>query len=159
MNSLMQEQGPVLEQTQALRNQLMEILADEDLAYSPGGDNPTLGGLCREMAEVQQSYIISFQTFEQNFDYRIEDPGLETSVAQLSGRFQAMDHELKAALETLSEEDIQKRLIDRGGGFVLPVAVQFHIYREALLIFYAKTSVYLKALGKTLPEQWRTWIA
>jgi hypothetical protein len=159
MNSLMQEQGPVLEQTQALRYQLMEVLDDEDLTFSPGGDNPTLGGLCREMAEVEQSYIISFQTFEQNFDYRIEEAELESSVAQLAGRFEVMDHELKAALSTLSEEDIQKRLIDRSGGFVIPVMVQVHIYREALLIFYGKVSVYLKALGKTMPEQWQDWIA
>jgi hypothetical protein len=159
MNSIMQEQGPVLEQTQALRDQLMEILSDEDLAYSPGGDNPTLGGLCRQMAEVQQSYIISFQTFAQNFDYRIEDPGLESSVEQLATQFQAMDRELKAALATLSEEDIQNRTIDRGGGFVVPPTAQLHIYREALLIFYGKASVYLKALGKTLPEQWQAWIA
>lgn len=159
MNSMMQEQGPVLEQTQALRYQLMEILDDEDLSYSPGGDNPTLGGLCREMAEVQQSYIISFQTFEQSFDYHLEDAGLETSVQQIASRFEAMDQELKAALSTLSEEDVQKRLIDRGGGFVVPVVVQLHIYREALLIFYGKASVYLKGLGKTLPEQWQAWIA
>lgn len=159
MNSIMREQGPVLEETQALRDQLMEILSDEDLVYSPGGDNPTLGALCREMAEVQQSYIISFQTFEQNFDYRIEDPGLERSVEQLATRFEAMDHELKAALATLSEEDIQNRTIDRGGGFVAPVFLQLHIYREGLLIFYGKASVYLKALGKTLPEQWQAWIA
>jgi hypothetical protein len=33
------------------------------------------------------------------------------------------------------------------------------IYREALLIFYGKASIYLKALGKTLPEQWQAWIA
>lgn len=159
MNSMMQEQGPVLEQTQALRYQLMEILDDEDLSYSPGGDNPTLGGLCREMAEVQQSYIISFQTFEQSFGYHLEDAGLETSVQQIASRFEAMDQELKAALSTLSEEDVQKRLIDRGGGFVVPVVVQLHIYREALLIFYGKASVYLKGLGKTLPEQWQAWIA
>lgn len=159
MNSIMQQQGAILEQTQALRNQLMEILTDEDLAYSPGGENPTLGALCRELAEVQQSYIISFQTFEQDFGYRIENPELERSVEQLASRFQAMDRELKAALETLSEEEIQNRVIDRGGGFVVPPLVQLHIYREALLIFYGKASVYLKALGKTLPEQWRMWIA
>jgi hypothetical protein len=28
-----------------------------------------------------------------------------------------------------------------------------------LLIFYGKASVYLKALDKTLPEQWQAWIA
>jgi hypothetical protein len=37
--------------------------------------------------------------------------------------------------------------------------IQLHIYREALLSFYGKASVYLKALGKTLPEQWQSWIA
>lgn len=158
MNSIMREQGSVLEQTQALRNQLMEILNDEDLGYTPGGDNPTLGALCREMAEVQQSYIISFQTFEQSFDYHIEDPEMESSVEELTTRLQAMDAELQAALATLSEEDIQNRLVDRGGGFVVPPAVQLHIYREALLIFYGKASVYLKALRKALPEQWQAWI-
>jgi hypothetical protein len=159
MNSIMKEQGPILEQTQALRNQLIEILTDEDLDYSPGGDNPTLGALCREMGEVQHAYIESFKTFQQDFSYRHEEPGLESSVERLAAWFQTLDGELKAALEALSEEDIQNKVIDRGGGFVIPPLVQFHIYREALLIFYGKASVYLKALGKTLPEQWQAWIA
>lgn len=159
MNSIIKEQGPVLEQTQALRNQLMEILTDADLSYSPGGENPTLGALCREMGEVQQAYITSFQTFEQDFGYRVEDPELERSVERLAAWFQALDGELRAVLESLSEEDIQNRVIDRGGGFVLPPFIQLHIYREALLIFYGKASVYLKALGKTLSEQWQSWIA
>jgi hypothetical protein len=152
MNSIIKEQGPVLEQTQALRNQLMEILTDADLSYSPGGESPTLGALCREMGEVQQAYITSFQTFEQDFGYRVEDPELERSVERLATWFQALDGELRAVLESLSEEDIQNRVIDRGGGFVLPPLIQLHIYREALLIFYGKASVYLKALGKTLSE-------
>jgi hypothetical protein len=159
MNSIIKEQGPVLEQTQALRNQLMEILTDADLSYSPGGESPTLGALCREMGEVQQAYITSFQTFEQDFGYRVEDPELERGVERLAAWFQALDGELRAVLESLSEEDIQNRVIDRGGGFVLPPLIQLHIYREALLIFYGKASVYLKALGKTLSEQWQSWIA
>jgi hypothetical protein len=158
MNSLMKEQGPILEQTQALRNQLMEMLTDEDLGYSPGGDNPTLGALCREMAEVQQSYVTSFQTFEQEFRHR-EQPELERSVERLAAWFKTLDRELSVTLESLSEEDLQNRVIDRGGGFVIPPTIQYHIYREALLIFYAKASVYLKVLGKTLPEQWQAWIA
>jgi IS605 OrfB family transposase len=31
-------------------------------------------------------------------------------------------------------------------------------YKEALLIFYGKVSMYLKAIGKILPEQWQEWI-
>ncbi|MGD9048464.1 MAG: DinB family protein [Anaerolineae bacterium] len=158
MNSLMAEHGPILEQTLALRHQLMEILTDEDLGYSPGGDNPTLGALCREMGEVQQSYVTSFQTFEQEFRHR-EQPELEGSVERLTAWFNRLDREFKETLESLSEEDLQNRVIDRGGGFVIPPTIQYHIYREALLIFFAKASVYLKGLGKALPEQWQAWIA
>jgi hypothetical protein len=31
-------------------------------------------------------------------------------------------------------------------------------YHEALLIFYAKVHVYLKALGKRVPGPWQWWI-
>jgi len=44
------------------------------------------------------------------------------------------------------------------GDFKLRPAIQLSIYNEALLIFYGKASVYLKAMGKTLPEQWEDWI-
>ena len=92
-------------------------------------------------------------------DAQIEDPELESSVERLGAWFQALDRELKATLESLSEDDIQSRVIDRGGAFVIPPMFQLHIYREALLIFYGKASIYLKALGKTQPEQWSSWIA
>lgn len=36
--------------------------------------------------------------------------------------------------------------------------VQFNIYREAVLVFYAKASVYLKALEKPVDEEWRLGI-
>jgi hypothetical protein len=148
-----------LQQYQALRNQLMEILTDQDLGFSPGGDNPALGALCREMGEVQHAYIQSFKTFQQDFDYRNEEPGLAASVDRLAGWFEELDGELKEAIEAFSEEEIQDRTIDRGGGFILPPQIQLHIYREALLIFYGKASVYLKAMGRPRPDQWQAWIA
>lgn len=36
---------------------------------------------------------------------------------------------------------------------------QLEVYKEALLIFYGKASVYLKAMGKPRPPQWRERIA
>ena len=60
-------------------------------------------------------------------------------------------------LEGLEEADLA-RSVDRGGGFTPPVTVQFHIHREALLIFYAKADVYLKALGRRVAGAWQSWI-
>ena len=63
---------------------------------------------------------------------------------------------MDAAFSALSEEEVQTRRIDRG--FPAPVRTQLHIYREALLIFYAKAVVYLHALNKPLPKQMVEWI-
>lgn len=35
---------------------------------------------------------------------------------------------------------------------------QLDTYREGLLIFYGKISVYLKAMGRPRSEAWRSWI-
>lgn len=35
---------------------------------------------------------------------------------------------------------------------------ELRLYREALLMFYAKAAVYLRALGKSLPEVWIDWM-
>lgn len=159
MNSVIREYYDVFELYQALRSQLMVLLNDEDLLFRPGGDNPTLGELCREIGEVEQCYIESFKSFTQDFDLRIEDSTLQESVARLTEWYQQLDDELKEVISGLTEEELQNRMIDRGGGFVLPPRIQLEVYKEALLIFYGKVSVYLKALEKDLPAQWQQWIA
>lgn len=158
MNSLIENYYPTFELYQSLRTQLMETITDEDLLYEPGGENKTLGVLCREIGEVEQSYINSFKTFTQDFKYRNEQPGLAESSERLAAWFAALDRQLKSAVSTLSEDDLMNRTIDRGGGFVIPPAIQLEIYKEALLIFYGKVDIYLKALGKPRPEQWAAWI-
>jgi hypothetical protein len=159
MNSIIRDYYPTFEMYQALRSQLLEILTDEDLSYRPGGANPALGALCREIGETEQAYIESFKTFVMKFAYGVSDPTLEKSVAALTAWYATLDRELKQVIEALSEEDIQGRQVDRGSDFKLRPAIQLSIYNEALLIFYGKASVYLKAMGKTLPKQWEHWIA
>jgi hypothetical protein len=156
MNTLMEQQSDLLKSTQELRNNLMNVLVDEDLALSLPGANPSLGALCREMGEIEQSYIDSFKQFKQDFSYS-HDPSVETSVEKLKAWYTALDAELESALGKLSNDDLEKT-IDRGHGFAPTVVMQFHIYRESLLIFYAKLDVYIKALGKTVPGQWQWWI-
>lgn len=159
MNSLMREYYPTFEYYQAMRNQLMEMLDENDLVFSPGGENPTLGALCLEIGETQVSYIESFKNFAQDFSYRNDEPSLERSVERLKAWYWKLDQELKSVLEGLSENDLRSRLVDRGGGFQLPLHIQLDVYKEALLIFYGKVSVYLKAMGKERPQQWQEWIA
>jgi len=159
MNSIMTEYYPVFELYQALRNQLMGLLHDDDLGFRPDDHNPTLGALCREMGEVQHAYIQSFRTFKMDLSYRNQESGLDRSIKRLVAWYEHMDQELKEVVSGLSEEVLSDRKIDRGGNFTVSPRIQLDIYKEALLIFYGKASVYLKMMDKTLPEQWQQWIA
>jgi len=159
MNSIIEEYYPMFELYQSLRNQMTAILNDSDLNYTLGGDNKSLGVLCVEIGEIEQSYIHSFKTFEQNFSYKNDEQGLEGSVARVSAWFQELDQELRNTIESLTQEDVSNRVIDRGPEFKVPPHIQLEIYKEALLIFYGKSSLYLKAMGKELPQQWQDWIA
>lgn len=147
---------------QALREQLLDILTDADLGTAFGGATLTLGALCRQMGEIQHAYVESFRTFRMHYDYRQPDERMETSVAALRSWYAALDADLTAALEALTEDDLTKRQIVRSDfdpSYYSPRPIsQLGTYREALLIFYGKASIYLQALQKAFPPQWQTWI-
>lgn len=157
MNSLVESEFP-LHETQRERYDLMKTLTDSDLAYKLPGDNPTLGELCREIGEVEYNYIQSFKTFKHDWSYRNSEPDLATSVARLQAWYTTLDQEFETVMREFSEDDLHQRQIDRGHGFTPSPYVQFQIYREALLMFYAKASVYLKALRKSVNDQWHAGI-
>lgn len=56
MNSLVKREFPLLEQTLALRTQLLDMLTYADLDHALPG-NPSLGELCREAGRVDEIYI------------------------------------------------------------------------------------------------------
>lgn len=140
-----------------LRDQLLEALSDADLAYTPGGSNPTLGELCRELGETEYAYVQSFKTFAIDFSYRTKDERYLGSVAELQAWYRQLDEALEAALEAVSDDDVANKKMDRDG-YEAPVHISLDILREALLIFYGKASVYAKAMGKPLPQQWQDWV-
>ncbi len=156
MNSYMQEKWPWIEGTHAMRTQFLDTLSDADLAFSPGGQNMTLGALCREMGETEHSYMQSLKTFKQDWSYRNTEAGLESSVARLQAWFQTLDEEMKATVSALSNEDL-KKTVDRGG-YAMPVELQLDVYLQALLIFFGKATIYLKAMNKALPQQVQEYI-
>ena len=83
MNRYMAEKWPWIEGTHQMRSQLLDILSDTDLAFNPGGQNMTLGTLCRQFGEVEHSYAQSLKTFQQDWSYRNQEAALEGSVTRL----------------------------------------------------------------------------
>jgi hypothetical protein len=155
MNSLLSEHGELLHDTQSFRPMLLSFLTDDDLRFALPG-NVTLGELCREMGETQVGYVGSFTRFEHAWGYHHDDAAVTTSLAALERWYADLDAQLAAALEALTEEQIAERRL-RGGGWA-SIEKELSLYREALLMFYAKAGVYLRALGKPLPEIWLDWM-
>jgi hypothetical protein len=157
-NSIVRDEFDILHKTQAMRQQIVDTLTDADLAYRLPGANPSFGALCREIGEIEQTYINSFKTFKHNYSYKVNDPELERNLQHLKAWYNKLDEELDTALSALSEDDVLKKPIDRSGGFMALPKIQMHIYREALLIFYGKATVYLRALNKPLSQQIQDWV-
>lgn len=152
MNRLMQNQLEILKQTLNLRDEVLQSLANADLAYRLPG-NLSLGELVREFGSVEAAYTRSFREFSLRFTEAPAEPG---TLEGLREWFAGLDRELVEALSALQDADLE-RPVDRGG-WSLPAEVNFHVFREAVLIFAAKAVVYLRALGKPLPGQLEAWI-
>src|SRR5579859_2041531 len=103
MNRYMNEKWSWIEGSHGMRTQLLDMLNDTELAFSPGGQNMTLGALCREMGETEYSYVQSLKTFQQNWSYRNTEAGMDSSVARLQAWFQALDEEMKATVAALAD--------------------------------------------------------
>jgi hypothetical protein len=157
MNKLLEHHGEVLDDTQQLRRDLLDVLTDADLQFTPAGNNPPLGELLREMGQFEQMYATSFKTYVHDWSYRYPDPTIATSVPRLKAWFAEMEAALRAALEAMSDDDLERPISGRGG-FNPSVVTQFHVYREMLFIYYGRLDVYRRGLGKTVSEQWRDWI-
>ena len=156
MNRYYEEKWSWIESAHDMRIQLLDALQDADLGFNPGGQNVTLGALCRESGEVQYTYNQSLRTLTQDWSSRNDEAGLEGSVAQLKAWYQTLDGETKAIVEALSDDDLRKT-VDRGG-YQMPFDFQLDAYLQALLIFFGKITVYLKAMNKSLPGQMRDYI-
>jgi len=157
MNSYMENKWSWVEGSQGMRNGLVSTLTDADLSFSPGGQTMTLGALCREMGDIEHAYLQSVKDFKQDFTYRNTEPGIETSVAKLVAWYDKMDEDLKATVSAFSDDDI-KKIIERAGGFKVPVDMQLEIYLQAILIFFGKITIYLKIMNKPLDKTFQDYI-
>lgn len=155
MNQIETEFFGLLDMTYNVRNGAIATLDGGDLTFSLPGC-PSVGEVLQAFGDVSASYADSFKTMKQDFSVtaagRAGITSGETAIEWLAG----LDAELKAALSALSDDDLVKP-IDRGG-WQMPVMANFHTYREAVLILFGKLDIYLRALGKDLPEEWVAWV-
>jgi hypothetical protein len=77
-------------------------------------------------------------------------------VSKIKAWYDKLDGEMKATLSSFSDEDI-KKTIDRGG-FSPSIDVQLQIYMQALLIFFGKATIFIRAMDRELPKQFQEWI-
>ena len=155
MNTVMKEDIEMLRGTLGMRDQILAVLTDADLAFKITG-NPTLGEVIVNNGEVERSYVDSIKNFKQDWSYRNTEVGLSTSLERLKAWFKALDAEFDTVLTALSDDEAANKMIDRG--FPVPPKMQVQIFIQALLIFYAKVVVYFNAMGKPLTDQLRDWI-
>ena len=155
MNRFMQEKWSWIEASHAMRTELLGTLSDADLAFNPGGANLTLGMLYHQMGEIEHSYVQSLNTFKQDWSYR--NPEVETNTAKLKAWYQTLDDQMKTAVSAFSDEDL-KKLVDRSKGYSMSVEMQLDVYLQAVLIFFGKVTIYLKAMNKPLPETVQEYI-
>ena len=147
----------MLQQNPVVRDEFLGVLNDAMLKHSLGGNTLTLGALFKQMGDFEYAYIQSFKTFKQDFSYQNPEGGLTTSVDKLRAWYKKLDEEFAAALNGLSEADIQNRMIDQGGREV-SVERNFQSYREAMMMFCSKVSIYIKAMSISLPDHFKAWI-
>ena len=138
------------------RDELLMQLTDREAAFSPGGDNPTLGELCVRIGETQHSYAESFRTFRASFEYRYPDASIAGDVQRLRAWHRQLDQALEAALESLSEADAGRTVLRDGEH--LPLATHLLVFNEALLLFFGKAFVYLQAGRMARPNKWGAWV-
>jgi uncharacterized damage-inducible protein DinB len=150
MKRFIQERWPWLEEVRDMRSQLLDMLSNADLAFSPGGQNIPLGALVRKMGDLEYSYIQSLKTGVRDLSYHNTETGVESDLTRLKAWFQALDDEMLDTISAFSKEELTKR-VDRGG-FPSTVEREVDHYGEALLIFFGKATIYLKAMNKTVPE-------
>lgn len=155
MNTLFDEE---IRGHHSMRDHLLTLVTDDDLAYALPGENPSLGDVLVELGEIQGVYTHSFESFTLDWSHRQVPPPDPITVAGLRAWFAAQDEAMNRALSRFSDEELRADRIDRGNGFVASPFVQHEIYREAVYIAYGKLSVYLKALERDGGDEWAAWV-
>ena len=158
MNQIEQNFLPLLDMGMDVLAMALENVSASDLEFTPPGDNAGLGELCRAMGDIAFAYAQSFRTKSMDFSITADDRRSPRNGGELSEWIRAQEGLIKEAVRRYSDEELTTNHVDRGGGWKVPLLTQFHIYREALLIFFGKLDVYLRMMRKPRPQTWVQWV-
>jgi hypothetical protein len=145
----------IAEALHEMRGKVLTSLTDADLEFAITG-NPTLGELLADFASVEDSYANSFTDLKQDWSSYKPMPAL-TSVTAYQATFNASFSKVKTALSGYTTEQGKTVTVNRGG-WEPTLIQQFDTYAQAVLIIFGKLTIYLRAMGKELPERWTEWV-
>jgi hypothetical protein len=154
VNKLIAQKDSLIDSTHNLRTEALNAITDAELNTKLGGQSLSLRELILEQGTIQMAYIECFRSFELRFDHAAPE-GVQ-SLEEIKIWFAELDSNLIAALGALSDDEL-KRGVPRGN-YTLPAEIVFYTYRESVMIFAAKASVYLRALNHALPGQIKSWV-
>ena len=80
-----------------MRDHLLTVVSDADLAYKLPGENPTLGELLVRLGAIQGVYTHSFETFSLDWTHHQLPPPAPITIAGLQAWFAAQDEAMKDA--------------------------------------------------------------
>ena len=103
-----------------MRDHLVTVVSDADLAYKLPGRNPTLGELLVEMGDIEGVYTHSFETFTLDWAHRQLPHSAPVTIASLQDWFEAQDDAMNSALSRFTEEELHVDRIDPGHAFDIP---------------------------------------
>lgn len=121
MKAQLERQHQVLDLYRKLRDDLLGTLSNDDLRLTPGGDASPLGTLFAGLGTIQQAYVDSFRPF--TFDVTVKGSGpdrVEESINNLRTWYTQLDDDFAFALETIPDDDVDNRPVDRGGNIACP---------------------------------------
>jgi len=78
MNSLFEDE---IRGHHSMRDHLLTVVSDADLAYKLPGQNPTLGELLVELGDIEGIYTLSFETFTLDWAHCEISPPAPTTIA------------------------------------------------------------------------------
>lgn len=140
-----------------LASVLTKISAD-DLELKPAGTELSMGELCRQMCDTAHAYTESFLSKDMDFELRAPERDGPSTGAEFATYLRQLETRMKEVIRSFSDDDLATVKIDREERWMVPPVLQFHIYREALLIFFGKLDVYVRMLNVERPVLWVRWV-